>query len=51
METSEISFNDIRKLLQDEHYQEADIAELEGAFEFAKNDLTNFDDTNINFVF
>ena len=31
-----ISFDEIRALLQEEHYQQEDIAELEKAFEFAK---------------
>ncbi len=36
MENYEISFNEIRGLLVEEHYQEEDIKELEEAFEFAK---------------
>ena len=36
MANTEISFDEIRKLLTDEHYQENDIAELEQAFNFAK---------------
>ena len=36
MEKYEITFNEIRELLQNEHYQENDIQELEKAFEFSK---------------
>ena len=36
-DTYEISFNEIRDLLNKEHYQEDDILELEQAFEFARN--------------
>lgn len=36
MKNIEINFEEIRALLKEEHYQDADIAELEGAFEFAK---------------
>ena len=36
MEKYNINFEEIRKLLQEEHYQESDIAELEKAFNFAK---------------
>ena len=36
MENYEISFDEIRGLLIEEHYQEDDIKELEQAFEFAK---------------
>ena len=35
-ENNAITFDDIRNLLTEEHYQEEDIAELEQAFEFAK---------------
>ena len=36
MQNQEISFNDIKKSLQEEHYQDDDIAILEKAFEFAR---------------
>ena len=36
MEKYDINFEQIRKLLTDEHYQECDILELESAFDFAK---------------
>ena len=36
MKNIEINFEEIRALLKEEHYQDTDIAELEGAFEFAK---------------
>ena len=36
-ENYNINFDDIRKMLEDEHYQKNDIAELEQAFEFAKS--------------
>ena len=32
----EINFNEIRELLEKEHYQDDDITELERAFEFAR---------------
>ena len=36
MKNYDISFDEIRELLIEEHYQEADITELEKAFDFAK---------------
>lgn len=36
-ENYKINFDEIRELLEKEHYQKEDIAELEQAFEFAKN--------------
>ena len=36
MEKYEISFDEIKGILTEEHYQNEDIAELEKAFEFAK---------------
>ena len=36
MEKYEISFDELRKILIEEHYQKSDIVELEQAFEFAK---------------
>ena len=36
MQNQEISFDDIKKSLQEEHYQDDDIAILEKAFEFAR---------------
>lgn len=36
MQNQEISFDDIKKSLQEEHYQDDDIAILEKAFDFAK---------------
>ena len=36
MENVEISFDEIRKMLAEEHYHEKDIAKLEYAFEYAR---------------